>query len=286
MKMNTTNKIITIPTILASAVLAVSLISAGNKNSNYSTVQNIQAQKTAIDLPVKENEAFKEGEVLTYRLHYGMMEAAVATLEVKPATEKIGPRECYHIVGTGVSKGTFDFFFKVRDKYETYIDKNSLVPWIFNRNCDEGGYKIHQNYNFNHFSNKVDVGGGEMYPITAGTQDMISAFYSARNMDFSKAKEGDVFALNCFIDKENWPLKIKFVGKETIKSEVGKIRCLKFRPIVQKGRVFKKEEDLTIWISDDKNHIPVRGQAKILIGAVKMDLTGYKNINNPMAKEQ
>ena len=99
------------------------------------------------------------------------------------------------------------------------------------------------------------------------------------------AKEGDLFSLNCFIDKESWPLKIKFMGKETVKSEVGKIRCLKFRPVVQKGRIFKKEEDVTILISDDKNHILVRAQAKILIGTVKMDLTGYKNLNNPLAKD-
>lgn len=283
--MKTFNKIITIPVIVAGSVVIISLMAAGEKNDNYSTVQNIQQPTNIKDLPVKVNEAFKEGEVLSYRLHYGMIEAATATLEVKPTIEKIGPRECYHIVGNGVSKGSFDFFFKVRDKYETHIDKNSLVPWIFNRNCYEGGYTIHQNYNFDHYSKKVDVGGGETFPITEGTQDMISAFYSARNLDFTDAKIGDTYALNCFIDKENWPLKIKFVGKETIKSEVGKIRCLKFRPIVQKGRVFKKEEDLNVWISDDKNHIPVRAQAKILIGAVYLELTGYKNINNPMAKE-
>ena len=283
--MKTINKIITFSSIVVGAIVIILLVAAGEKNANHSIIQSIQAQNNIKDLPVKTNDAFKEGEVLTYRLHYGMIEAAHATLEVKPEIEKIGPRECYHIVGIGTSKGSVDFFFKVRDRYETHIDKNSLVPWIFNRNCYEGGYTIHQNYNFDHYSQKVDVGGGETFPIIAGTQDMISAFYSARNLDFTDAKVGDTYALNCFIDKENWPLKIKFVGRETIKSEIGKIRCLKFRPIVQKGRVFKKEEDLNVWISDDKNHIPIRAQAKILVGAINLDLTGYKNINNPMAKE-
>lgn len=267
----------------AAGILALTLSSFDKRNENYYSLKELQSA-TRIDLENKTNDAFVAGEILSYRLHYGAIEAAQATLEVKPDITRIGARDCYHIVGLGASKSSFDWIYKVRDKYETYIDKNALVPWIFNRNCNEGGYEIHQNYIFNHFTNKVDIGGGKTFPFEDGTQDMISAFYAARNFDFSNAKEGDIFALNCFIDKENWPLKIKYVGKEVIKSDVGKIRCLKFRPIVQKGRVFKKEEDLTIWISDDKNHIPVRGQAKILIGSVKLDLTGYKNLANEIAK--
>jgi len=271
---------------IVSGSIGLSLIVAATQKSHFSNEINfLTNNQTLKEFPIKSNTAFKEGEILTYKLHYGLIDAAEATLEVKPNTSKIGNRECYHIVGNGVSKGTFDYFFKVRDKYESYMDKDALIPWIFSRNCNEGGYLIYQNYFFNHHSNKVDVGNGETHLITDNTQDMISAFYAARNMDFSTAKIGDVFALNCFIDKENWPLQIRYIGKETIESEVGKIRCLKFRPIVQKGRVFKKEEDLTIWISDDKNHIPVRGQAKILIGSVKMDLISYKNINNPIAKQ-
>jgi hypothetical protein len=271
---------------IVSGTIGLSLIIAANhKNQITSEINFLTKNQHLKEFPIKSNSAFKEGEVLTYKLHYGLIDAAEATLEVKPNTTKIGSRECYHIVGNGVSKGTFDYFFKVRDKYESYVDKDALIPWVFSRNCNEGGYLIYQNYFFNHYANKVDVGNGETHLFTENTQDMISAFYAARNMDFTSAKIGDVFALNCFIDKENWPLQIRYIGKETIDSEVGKIRCLKFRPIVQKGRVFKKEEDLTIWISDDKNHIPVRGQAKILIGSVKMDLIGFKNINNPIAKQ-
>lgn len=271
---------------IVTGAIGFSLIIAATQKNNFSEKVNfISSNQQLKEFPIKSNTAFKEGEILTYKLHYGMIDAAEATLEVKPTIAKIGTRSCYHIVGNGVSKGTFDLFFKVRDKYETFMDKDALIPWIFNRNCNEGGYLIYQNYFFNHYANKVDVGNGETHSFTDNTQDMISAFYAARNMDFSSAKIGDVFALNCFIDKENWPLQIRYIGKETIDSEVGKIRCLKFRPIVQKGRVFKKEEDLTIWISDDKNHIPVRGQAKILIGSVKMDLISFKNINNPIAKQ-
>ena len=115
---------------------------------------------------------------------------------------------------------------------------------------------------------------------------MLSAFYYARCIDYSIAKEGDVFTINGFVDKEVFPIKIRYVGKETIDSDIGKVRCLKFRPILQKGRIFKREEDLNVWITDDKNHIPVRAQAKILVGSIKMDLESYAGLANPLALDK
>lgn len=236
------------------------------------------------NLPYQPNTAFKEGEVLTYRLHYGVMDAGVAVLEVKPAIMEVAGRKVYHVVGNGYSKGTFDWFFKVRDRYETFIDKDAMVPWMFVRRVDEGGYKFSQDYTFNHYSKKVDVGGGEKIDVPMGVQDMLSSFYAARNLDFSNAKEGEIFTINSFVDKELWPMKIRYVGKETIESEIGKFRCLKFRPIVQQGRIFKHEEDLNVWITDDKNHIPLRAQAKILIGSIKLDITSASNLANQSSK--
>lgn len=235
-------------------------------------------------LPVQPNSAFKEGEVLTYRLHYGVMDAGVAVLEVKPSIMEVAGRKVYHIVGNGYSKGTFDWFFKVRDRYETFIDKDAMVPWMFVRRVDEGGYKFSQDYTFNHYTKKVDVGGGEKIDVPQGVQDMLSSFYAARNLDFTNAKEGDVYTIKSFVDKELWPMNIRYVGKETIECELGKFRCLKFRPIVQKGRIFKSEEDLNVWITDDKNHVPLRAQAKILIGSIKLDITSAANLANATSK--
>lgn len=231
-------------------------------------------------LPSRNNNAFKAGEKLTYRLHYGIINAGEAVLEVKPDLLPINGRKVYHIVGSGYSTGTTDWFFKVRDSYETYMDQDALLPWLFVRHVDEGGYKFSQNYAFNHYTKKVDVGNNEKIDIPTGIQDMVSAFYSARNLDLSNAKAGDVFTLNCFLDKEIWPLKIKFIERETIDTDLGQFRCLKFRPVVQQGRIFKKEEDLNVWISDDNNHIVVRAQANVLVGSIKMDIKGIKNLAN------
>lgn len=268
-----------------SALVIVSLFSAGDKTEQTYLMSKAISNEISMDqLPVQKNIAFKEGELLTYRLHYGVINAGAAVLEVKPDLINVNGRKVYHIVGTGFTVGSADWFFKVRDRYETYMDKDAMLPWLFVRRVDEGGYKFSQDYSFNHYTKKVDVGNGEKFDIPTGIQDMVSAFYSARNLDLSNAKEGDLFTLNCFLDKEIWPLKIKFVGKEEIKTDIGKFRCLKFRPIVQKGRVFKKEEDLNVWISDDKNHIVMRAQADVIIGSIRMDITGYKNLSNPTSK--
>lgn len=277
-------KTISVSLIAAAGITA--LCSAGyfNANKKQKLNQVISNHNITVDLPSNPNTAFKEGEVLTYRLHYGIIDAGVAILEVKPSIMEVSGRKVYHVVGNGYSKGTFDWFFKVRDRYETFIDKDAMVPWMFVRRVDEGGVKFSQDYIFNHYTKKVDVGGGEKFDVPVGIQDMLSAFYAARNLDFSNAKEGDVFALTSFMDKELWPVKMRYVGKETIETAIGKYNCLKFRPIVQKGRVFKSEEDLSVWITDDKNHIPLRAQAKILFGSVKMDITAATNLANETSK--
>lgn len=271
--------------ITSSVTVVVALCSASYYISSEEKLdQIIPTNNISKELPIKSNEAFKEGEILSYRLHYGAMDAGVILMEVKPDIIEVGGRKVYHIVGNGYSKGSFDWFFKVRDRYETFIDKDALLPWMFVRRVYEGGVTINQDYTFNHYTNKVDVGAGEKVDVPEGTQDMISAFYSARNLDLTNAKEGDVFTINSIVDKEIWPLKIRYIGKEKIKCDIGTFNCVKFRPIVQKGRIFKHEEDLNVWLTDDKNHVPLRAQAKILFGSIKLDIVGVKNLANPTSE--
>ena len=229
-----------------------------------------------------KNDAFKRGEKLKYRMHYGFINAGEALLQVLDENKQIGGRNTLHILGLGYTNSSFDWMFLVRDKYESYIDEEAIVPWLFIRRVNEGGYKIDQNQIFNHYKNTMDM-DGKKFDVPDGVQDMISAFYYARTIDFSNAKDGDVFEFPCFVDDQVWPLRMKYMGKETIKSDIGKIRCIKFHPVVQKGRVFKKEEDLNAWISDDNNRIPIRAEAKILVGSIKMDLTEYSGLASPLA---
>jgi hypothetical protein len=280
-------KIIKNTVIKSVASIAVITLCAANFNLDRTQIisqNNPQITPDAEPLPNIQNIAFKEGEVLTYRMHYGALNAGIAVLEVKPDLLTINGRKIYHIVGNGYTSGAADWFFKVRDRYETYMDKDALLPWYFVRRVDEGGYKFSQDYVFNPYTKKVDIGNNQKFDVPNSIQDMVSAFYYARNLDLSNAKDGDIFSMTCFLDKEIWPLKIRFIGRETIETDIGKFRCLKFRPIVQKGRVFKKEEDLNVWISDDKNHLPMRVKADVLVGSIKMDITSTKNLANPMSK--
>jgi hypothetical protein len=113
---------------------------------------------------------------------------------------------------------------------------------------------------------------------------MMSAFYYARNLDITNAKKGDIFKITCVVDDEIFPLKIKYMGKETIETDAGTFYAIKFAPVIQKGRIFKKEEDLSVWISDDKNHIPLMASAKIMVGSIKMELKKYSGLANPVAR--
>jgi hypothetical protein len=234
-------------------------------------------------LPHFKNVAYKCGEKLTFRVHYGMIDAGECSLEIKPAYEKIGPRECYHIVGIGKSLGAFNMFFKVVDRYETVIDNEALTPWLFIRRVDEGGYKINQNYSFNPYKKTVST-GKETVTVPDSIQDLLSAFYFARTFDFTNIKEGDFFEVKIYLDEKLYPMGIKFIGRETVSTKLGKFPCLKFSPQLEKGRIFKQQEGMTLWISDDLNHIPIRLESDLLIGSIKIDLSDYSGLSNILNK--
>jgi hypothetical protein len=239
----------------------------------------VAGQKT---LRTVKNEAFQRGEVLKFRIHYGFLDAGEAILEVKKEVKTFAGRDCYHVVGTGRTLGAFDWFFKVRDRYESVIDQNGMMPWLFIRRVDEGGYKINQNVIFNHYRDSATSEKATI-AIPEYTQDLVSAFYFARTFDFANAKEGDQFEITGYLDDATMPLNLKFLGREEVKTKKGTFRCIKLRPMLQEGRVFKEQEDMTVWVSDDKNHIPIRVQTDILIGSIKMDLTDYENLMNTPA---
>ncbi|MCC6385625.1 MAG: DUF3108 domain-containing protein [Bacteroidia bacterium] len=230
------------------------------------------------------NHAFTLNEALEYRVHYGLINAGEARLEVQSDIKTRNGRKTYHVIGTGKTTGMFDWFFKVRDRYESYIDTQSLLPVHFVRRVNEGGYIINQDVDFNHYENKA-VSQKATINVPDNIQDLISAYYYARNLNFDTAKTGSVYPLSTYLDDEVIDLKLKYIGKEKIKVSAGTFNCLKFRPVLQKGRVFKEQEGMTIWISDDKNKIVIRAEAEILVGSVKMDLKQYSGLANSLSSK-
>jgi hypothetical protein len=95
-----------------------------------------------------------------------------------------------------------------------------------------------------------------------------------------KIKPGESVAIDLFFDDETTKFKLKFIGRENIKTKFGTIATMIFKPLVQSGRVFKEQESVTVWISDDENKIPIRIQASLAVGSIKADLEAYKGLKH------
>lgn len=251
----------------------------------FSETAQIKNQIPAVNL--QKEEAFKTGEILKYRIHYGFVNAGRATLEVKGTTLHNG-HKVYHMIGKGRTTGMTDLFFSVRDQYETYIDPTLWTPRKFVRDVKEGGFEIKRNIEFSPEKseavdklNKID----STYVLPSGIQDIFSMFYLARSVQVEKWTKGDVFTFPVFLDHEVYPMQFEYLGEETIDSDIGDINCLAFRPSVQDGRVFKDKEGMILWVSNDKNRIPVRIESELSVGSIKVDLTDAKNLKHPLAKK-
>lgn len=231
-----------------------------------------------------QQRAYQEGEWFKFRVHYGFVTAGYATLEV--IDEVLDGREVFHVKGYGKTVGLSRAFFKVEDDYQSYIDKETDLPKRFIRDIDEGGHTKDIQIDFDHANGKALVNNKkhktkEWVDFPKDAQDMVSAFYYLRNrLDVSKIKEGETFDMNMFFDKENYRFRLKFLGREVIRTKFGKVPSLKFRPYVQSGRVFKEKESLTVWVSDDDNRMPLLIKADLAVGSLKASLTEFKGLKN------
>ncbi|MFA5574287.1 MAG: DUF3108 domain-containing protein [Brumimicrobium sp.] len=240
---------------------------------------------STISYPKAKVKSYTSGEKLTYRVSYGIIDAGEAVLTVKETAKRgADGRRLYHMVGEGKTRGAFNWFYKVHDVYETYMDKEGAFPWHFVRDVNEGGYTINQEYAFHQDKQKVVDQDGKEYKVPLGVKDMLSSFYFARTLDFSKMKRGQIIEFKMFMDGEIWPLKIKYLGKENINIRKGTFKALKFVPVVQEGRYFTSEEDVQFWVTDDNNHIPILVKAKIPVGTVRLHLVDWEGLRGPISK--
>jgi hypothetical protein len=229
---------------------------------------------------------FKNGEQLSYRLKYGFFTGAEATLRVEDGEQKIDGHPTFHIVADGKTAGTFDIFYKVRNRYETYVDKTTLLPYFYTENRHESNYKHTDNVTFDHADNKITANKG-VFPFKGKVFDFVSAYYFARGIDVSKIKIGDKFDMTYFLEDGVHTLTITYMGKEKVEGPMGAFNCLKFNPTIIPGRIFRKDSKLYLWITDDNNRIPVKAHVELIVGSVTMDLTDAKGLKyalNPIKK--
>jgi Protein of unknown function (DUF3108) len=230
------------------------------------------------------NTAFKAGEVLTYKVLYKLANVYVGAGEAvfTNTLEQLNGKEVYHVTGEGKTYSFYDKFFKVRDKYESYIDTTTLQPIKFVRNVNEGGHKTYENVSFMKSTNTAITMEG-VYQVPSCIQDVVSAIFYARNIDFSHLKPDDKIPFDMFLDRQVYHLYVRYLGKEIIRTKYAKFRCIKFRPLLIRGTIFEGGEKMNVWVSDDPNHIALRVESPISVGSVVVDMINYRNLRYPLS---
>ena len=230
------------------------------------------------------NTAFSANETLTYNVFYSVIGLYVnaGTATFTNHLEKLNNKAVYHVIGTGNSNSSYDWIFKVRDRYETYFDTTHLQPLKFVRNIDEGGYKKIENVTFNQQTNTASTLKGD-FKVPNCVQDVLSSIYYARNINFNSYKINDKIPFTMFLDNEVYNLYIRYLGKEIIKTRYGKFHAIKFKPLLVKGTIFEGGEKMNVWVSDDPNHIPLRIESPIAVGSIKVDMMQYRNLRYPLS---
>jgi hypothetical protein len=234
------------------------------------------------------NESFSTGEQLKYKVHYGPINAAEAVIDISPNLHRVNNRLTYKATVHGKTTSSFDLFIKIRDTWQSYIDTAAMLPQRSFRNIEEGNYRKRETVDFDHYANTAKV---EMkkknkdkqhssHKIPAGVQDIVSGFYYLRTLNYDGMKVGEQFTVTGFFDEEAHNMVITYHGRETINTKAGTFKAIKLVPRMPKNKLFNGENAITVYLSDDKNKIPVLISAQMFVGSVKVDLYEHKNLKH------
>ena len=235
--------------------------------------------------------AYQPGEKVDYLIHYGLITGGEATLEVKKDTT-FGT-ELWHTVIVGRTTGFADAIFNVLDIYESYINPRTELPVRSVRNIKEGKYKRYNVVDFDHSTRQdstiltSDMTGVHIAP--PAIHDILSCFYWFRNRilpNIDTVEKGDIITINTWFTDELYPIRMRYMGTDEVRTRAGKIKCHMFNPVTEKGRLFKTEEDVSMWFSSDKNFLPVKIRFDIFVGAFIVDLVNYEGLAYPLEIKQ
>jgi hypothetical protein len=226
---------------------------------------------------LKKIKSFNSGEELRYIIRYGFIHGGEASTYIN-LTNYEG-KTLFHARVLAQSTGIADKLFSVTDIYESYFDPYTCLPQKAIRNIKEGNYRYYNEVFYKHedstlYSQRSD----SVFKVPANILDMVSTLYYIRSVDLGKFKKDDAIEVITFFGDEIFPFKIRYSGKEVIKTKFGRIKCFRFDPVVEPGRIFKTEDDMTIWISDDQNLLPVLVKFDMLVGSIKCELEGFTNL--------
>ncbi len=243
-----------------------------------------------------QNNAYGIGEEISYEVAYnlGFIWVKAGWASFKVTGTKIENSSVYKFSAYGTTLEKWDWIYRVRDSYIAYMDIDKLRPLKFYRNTSEGKTKVDNSYRFNYKSRQIYTNtkssekpaSNDTIKLPDCTLDVLSMIYKARNIDYSQYKENDKIPISLIIDGKIYDLYIRYLGKEVIKTRNKKrYRCFKFKPLLVEGTLFSSGENMTVWVTDDQNKIPVLIEAKILVGSVKAILSATKGLKNAINAE-
>ncbi len=225
------------------------------------------------------NIAFRGGEYLKFDVHWSFVTAGDAYLTVTDTV--FAGRPCHIITFRLESKPFFDIFYRVRDQYRTIIDSQGIFPWRFEQQIREGGFSRDFMAEFDPWEHVAITAAGR-YPIPAYVQDIMSAFYFARTVDYTGFRPGRKIELQNFYKDSTYPLAVKYRGRQRIEVDAGTFDCIIVEPMVSEGGLFKSKGKILLWITDDDRKMPVRVRTEIPIGTAEVNLTEYRGVNGPL----
>jgi hypothetical protein len=237
---------------------------------------------------VIEQTSFTTGEHIEYRVHYGFVNAAEAIVDVDDKFQTANGKPCYKVNIVARTVGMTDWFTKVRDVWTSYIDSALILPQLFYQKKQEGEYKNEQRIVFNHNANTAkqydidDDNEKKSYNVPDNVQDVVSGYYFLRTIDFSKMDVGSSVPVTFFFEGEIYNMRLKYRGKEVMKTKFGKVNTFKITPQLPKNNFFQDEESVKLWVTDDANKIPVKAEVQLKIGAITLDLRKFSGLRNPM----
>lgn len=243
------------------------------------------------------NEAFKTGETLRYKVLYnwGALWLSAGEVEFRVDKGEYNGKLCHHLVGQGGTYEKYNWFYKVDDLFEALVDTASLKPYRFTRISNEGNTYIYSDCYFNPKKNKVytltrrkrvQALKADSVSITPCTFDVLTAIYQSRCIDFSRYKVYDTIPISLFLDDKVYPVYIRYIGKEVLKTEeFGSFHCIKFKPLLIEGTIFEAGENMTVWVTDDKNRVPLYVETPILVGSIKVRLIRYSQLRSPLTSK-
>jgi hypothetical protein len=243
-------------------------------------LSGFESRDTMRDL---SNDSFSTGEKLNYIVHYGLINAGEAQLDVDKDIQMINDRPCYKVNVDGKTTGSFDFFLRIRDTWRSYIDTSAILPQRFHRNIEEGKYRKKENMMFDHYKDMVTVEDKKetnTFKVPDNVQDIVSGVYYLRTLNYDKRKIGEPIRIQGFFDDEVFDFTVTYRGKTTVETKAGNIKVIRLVPKMPKNKLFDGEDAVSVYLSDDKNKIPVLIQAEMFVGAVKIDLYKYKGLKS------